>query len=172
MCVNMCTCVHYKSTSTLLRTLIIYIYIHFSHCFSFNSHQSIYTSFHPLPNTAISDFFLLGIHIRPDSTRSELDFLDDVYYQASTFFNTDSAIIMGDLNADCSYLSDSAYENLDLVKDNKFHWMIGGNEDTTTKDSTCAYDRWIMCVCHVSVCVACEKVRKRIRKIRILDIFI
>ena len=101
--------------------------------------------------------------MRPDSTVSELNFLDDAYDHARVHFKTDNAIIMGDLNADCSYLSRSEYKSLDLVTDERFHWLIDGNEDTTTKDTACAYDRyaiqlglvWVQCVVLACVCRVC-----------------
>ncbi len=67
--------------------------------------------------------------------------MDDVYRDAVKFFGISNAIIMGDMNADCSYLSQTGEASLDMTKDDSFTWLIGNEQDTTTKDSTCAYDR-------------------------------
>jgi len=40
---------------------------------------------------------------------------------------------MGDFNADCSYF--------DEEQEREYIWLIGNNEDTTTKSTNCAYDR-------------------------------
>lgn len=52
-------------------------------------------------------------------------------------------MILGDLNADCDYLSDTEYANLSLVTDKRFTWLVNDTEDTTTTIGThCAYDRY------------------------------
>ena len=66
---------------------------------------------------------MLGIHIRPDDVVSELNLLDDVYRQASLYFGTSSAIILGDFNADCSYQYKFDFKDLDMVKDDNFVWL-------------------------------------------------
>ncbi len=48
---------------------------------------------------------------------------------------------MGDLNADCSYLSNTKYNLLDLIIDTNYTWWINKLADTTTSNSNCAYDR-------------------------------
>jgi len=66
----------------------------------------------------------------------------EVYEDAANHFNSSSALILGDLNADCRYLSLSRYDNLSLVTDARFTWLINFTADTTTSLSTdCAYDR-------------------------------
>lgn len=88
-------------------------------------------------------FFAIGIHVKPDDVVNELNKLDDVYYYAESYFNMNSSIIMGDFNADCSYLSVSAENNLDLKKNSIFNWHIDITQDTTLAVSECAYDRII-----------------------------
>lgn len=73
---------------------------------------------------------------------SELNLLDNVYDEAAEFFETPNGIIMGDLRADCRYLSRTEYEGLDLNSD-RFLWVIGTSADTTTTDNNCAYDRLV-----------------------------
>ena len=52
--------------------------------------------------------------------------------------------MLGDFNADCSYLSQRRYNTLLLATDSRFTWLLDTNIDSTTGKSDCAYDR---CVC-------------------------
>ena len=72
---------------------------------------------------------------------SELNQLIVAYNEAASHFGTEDALILGDLNADCTYLSQSRYEELNLVTDSRFKWLINTTSDTTTTSSNCAYDR-------------------------------
>ena len=91
----------------------------------------------------IPDFFLVGVHIKPSDTVAELNALDDVYDQAASLFGTQNGALLGDFNADCSYLSKTRYLALDLVKDTRFTWLIGNDVDTTVARSDCSYDRYV-----------------------------
>ena len=92
---------------------------------------------------AISDLVLIGIHVRPHSTDTQIEInaLVTVYEQAVLRYNTTNVIILGDMNADCSYLSNARYDNLTFTTDNRFLWLIGKENDTTVSNNTCAYDR-------------------------------
>lgn len=92
-------------------------------------------------------FFLLGIHVDPDDVVAELNRVDEVFAESAAFYGTGggvvSGIILGDLNADCSFLSQTNYRGLDLVTEGAgFTWLI--DTDTTTSASDCAYDRFIV----------------------------
>ena len=91
----------------------------------------------------IPDFFLSAIHTQPSSsvTYLEINALVNVYEQTSSIFDTANGFILGDFNADCTYLSQRRYDGLDLVTDSRFTWLIGNDIDTTTGSSVCAYDR-------------------------------
>ena len=52
--------------------------------------------------------------------------------------------MLGDFNADCSYLSQRRYNTLLLATDSRFTWLLDTDIDSTTGNSDCAYDR---CVC-------------------------
>ena len=95
----------------------------------------------PPPPPDIPPFILVGIHISPDSVTPEMNQMDEVYAQATEALGTGDGMILGDLNADCSYLSMRRYLELDLVTSGQFTWLIGNTVDTTTKASVCAYDR-------------------------------
>ncbi|MBI2602840.1 MAG: endonuclease/exonuclease/phosphatase family protein [Deltaproteobacteria bacterium] len=88
-------------------------------------------------------FGLIGIHVKPTDAVSELNFLDDVYSSASTSHPSDDWIILGDLNADCSYLSDAKYNALDISSTAGFVWNIAKDLDTTVSSTDCAYDNII-----------------------------
>jgi len=75
------------------------------------------------------NFTIYCIHVKPDNAKSEISNLEDL------IINEGNIIVLGDLNADCSY-----YE-----KGNDFtawHWAI--NEDTTVSSSDCNYDNMLV----------------------------
>ncbi|MBN3037678.1 MAG: endonuclease/exonuclease/phosphatase family protein [Candidatus Diapherotrites archaeon] len=87
------------------------------------------------------DFVLITAHTKPDdqgdATVKEINSLADVADQARILFPAErDFIILGDLNADCSYAREK-----DISLDG-FVWVIGPDADTTVRQSThCAYDR-------------------------------
>ena len=89
----------------------------------------------------MSDFFLLGVHIKPDDAYNEINHLPLAFDDAKTAFGTDRGILMGDFNAGCTYLSNTQYRSLALVTDSRFSWLIASGVDTTTGPSVCTYDR-------------------------------
>lgn len=51
-------------------------------------------------------------------------------------------MILGDLNAGCSYVTSKDWRAVRLRSDPKFRWLIGDEQDTTVREKThCAYDR-------------------------------
>ena len=92
--------------------------------------------------SGIPDFFLTGLHAKPNATLTsiELNALVGVYNQATMRFGTANGVLLGDFNAGCTYLSKTKYKMLDLVTDSRFTWLI--DEDTTVA-TTCAYDRLV-----------------------------
>lgn len=58
-----------------------------------------------------------------------------------------NVIILGDLNAGCSYITTKGWRAMRLRSDPKFHWLIGDEQDTTVREKThCAYDRSVSTV--------------------------
>ena len=49
--------------------------------------------------------------------------------------------MLGDFNADCSYVNKGEMRRLNLRVDSRFTWLIGDGEDTTVYKTNCAYDR-------------------------------
>ena len=91
----------------------------------------------------LPEFFLVGIHTRPSDADIELNFLDDALFAAGNAFETTNGMILGDFNADCSYVSQTKFDLLDLVVDTSLTWWIDSDTDTTTGNSDCSYDRYM-----------------------------
>ena len=81
--------------------------------------------------------------MRPSDVIGELEALGPAFDQVSLFYGNSRGAIMGDLNAGCSYLSMSRYEELSLVNDPSFIWLLGYDADTTVARSSCPYDRLV-----------------------------
>ena len=88
------------------------------------------------------DVTLIVIHVDPDEATEEINALSDVVrYAQSTYPDEQDFIVMGDLNADCSYFdedSDSTMSGFECF------WCINNSVDTTTKTTDCTYDRIII----------------------------
>lgn len=89
------------------------------------------------------EFFTIGLHDKPIDAFNELQALYDVYYFAEDYFNNNKSIIMGDFNQDCTYLSDTQFNQLKFVQDNQFALHISKSWDTTSGTTNCAYDQLI-----------------------------
>ncbi len=93
---------------------------------------------------AAFDFVLITIHTEPDGTPQELSSLPLALDAARSRFGDETDFIMlGDMNADCSYLSSSEAESLAL-RNASFLWVVPDDADTTVKSTDCAYDRIIL----------------------------
>ncbi|MEW6722510.1 MAG: endonuclease/exonuclease/phosphatase family protein [Candidatus Micrarchaeota archaeon] len=89
------------------------------------------------------DFVLITIHTDPDETPQELSDMALVVEDAKTHFPDEKDfIILGDLNADCTYLSAAKASALE-IRNSTFTWAVPDEADTTTKTTNCAYDRII-----------------------------
>lgn len=99
--------------------------------------------FRPLTGSS-GDFGFMGIHVKPDDAVAEIDALYDVYESVSSMWGLDDILIGGDLNAGCSYVSDSDWQNIRLKTDSRFLWAIGDGVDTTVTNSDCPYDRMVL----------------------------
>ncbi len=86
------------------------------------------------------DFVLISIHTDPDEAEEEIKSLANVLTDAKTQFPGEGDfIILGDLNADCTYYKeDSANPIPDTT------WLIPDTLDTTVKGTVCTYDRIIV----------------------------
>ena len=57
------------------------------------------------------------------------------------YMHLTDAILVGDFNAGCNYIVQGEYEMIRLYTDQRFHWLISDHADTTTKTTSCPYDR-------------------------------
>jgi endonuclease/exonuclease/phosphatase family metal-dependent hydrolase len=78
-------------------------------------------------------FDLLITHIDPDEAPTEIKNLEGVAYLIIS-----DAIVLGDLNADCSYY-DTPPEDFTV-----WNWVVPDEADTTAGATDCAYDRIIV----------------------------
>jgi len=92
------------------------------------------------------DFALIGIHTSPDDAEEEIDKLVDVYTDMLERWGEEDAMIIGDFNADCSYVSENDQNTIRLWTDDRFTWWIDDDVDTTTSSTDCAYDRIVTSV--------------------------
>lgn len=74
-----------------------------------------------------------NIHTKPDDVPAEMGGLESVVVDSG------NVIILGDLNADCSYYPASSHTHF-LA----WNWIIQDDADTTVGATDCAYDRIIM----------------------------
>jgi len=95
----------------------------------------------PYVFAAIPDFVLIGVHIKPSDAEAELDGLVKAYEQAVDTLNKSHAILLGDMNADCTYVTDREYDQLSITTNEHLIWLINKTADTTVAASSCAYDR-------------------------------
>ena len=89
------------------------------------------------------DFTLIGIHVDPDEAYYEIESLSGVGTYVKRSMREHDYIILGDLNADCTYLKEHELEELSLYQSSAYTWQITNDFDTTTALSSCAYDRII-----------------------------
>lgn len=85
------------------------------------------------------DFTLMTVHTSPSINIQELEGLTQFYSRTLSKGEPD-VIILGDLNADGSYLSES---DSNALMAPGFTWVIGDSDDTTVSGTDCAYDRFI-----------------------------
>ena len=94
-------------------------------------------------NSSGFDFTLFTIHTKPASALAEIDALHVVIqsYQENASTETD-VILLGDLNADCSYATAQELWESPL-RQPQYNWLVNDIADTTVSSTDCAYDRII-----------------------------
>jgi endonuclease/exonuclease/phosphatase family metal-dependent hydrolase len=89
------------------------------------------------------DFVLIVIHTDPDEATDEINFLPFVVELTEVGYpHEEDYIILGDLNADCTYFDEDNTGSLLRAID--FTWLINNSLDTTTKTTDCTYDRIVI----------------------------
>ena len=84
----------------------------------------------------------VGIHTKPSDAVAEINQLANVYDHIVDTLNINDVIIMGDFNAGCDYVT--TFKDIALATNSKFYWLITDAMDTTTKNSDCSYDRFVV----------------------------
>uniref|UniRef100_A0A665UMT3 Uncharacterized protein n=1 Tax=Echeneis naucrates TaxID=173247 RepID=A0A665UMT3_ECHNA len=108
------------------------------------SREPFIVRFHS-PTTLLKDFVLIGQHTCPKTAMKEMDELYTVFNGIYKKWKVNNVMILGDLNAGCSYVTMKGWRAVRLRSDPKFHWLIGDEQDTTVRQKThCAYDRSVM----------------------------
>jgi endonuclease/exonuclease/phosphatase family metal-dependent hydrolase len=88
------------------------------------------------------DFVLITFHTDPDTATQEINDLPAVVENAKNRYQGEGDfIILGDLNADCNYFNENSGSPL---RSSDYLWVINNSIDTTTKATTCTYDRIIL----------------------------
>jgi len=94
-------------------------------------------------NSSGFDFTLFTIHTKPASALAEINALHEVIqsYRENNSAETD-LILLGDLNADCSYATAQELWESPL-RQPQYNWLVNDIADTTVSSTDCAYDRII-----------------------------
>ncbi|KAM9476081.1 deoxyribonuclease I-like 1-like isoform 2-T2 [Clarias gariepinus] len=97
------------------------------------------------PTSFLKSFIIIGHHSCPRKAMNEMEELFEVFQAVRKKWKTENVMILGDLNADCGYVTNKGLKKLKLRNDPKFLWLITDEQDTTVRDKThCAYDRIIV----------------------------
>ncbi|HEY9702200.1 MAG TPA: endonuclease/exonuclease/phosphatase family protein, partial [Allocoleopsis sp.] len=86
-------------------------------------------------------FSIYTIHTKPEDARAEMIALENQINEDISLGLDTNIIIVGDLNADCSYYDE---DNRHFDENDGWNWIIENDADTTVSNSNCAYDRIIM----------------------------
>ncbi|HLC79838.1 MAG TPA: endonuclease/exonuclease/phosphatase family protein [archaeon] len=80
------------------------------------------------------NFTLITIHVDPDKAEEEMEYLEELFEN-----NEEDTILLGDLNTDCTYYKENLLQDFE-----EWDWIITNEEDTTTSNTNCTYDRIII----------------------------
>ncbi|XP_054640486.1 deoxyribonuclease 1 like 4, tandem duplicate 1 [Dunckerocampus dactyliophorus] len=96
-------------------------------------------------NTVLKDLVMIPVHTKPQDSETELDELFDVFEHVKAKWRTDNVMILGDFNADGSYVSERDMQSIRIRCDKNFHWLIGDDVDTTASNTNAhTYDRIVV----------------------------
>lgn len=90
------------------------------------------------------DFLTIPCHVTPSDVVNELEAIPGVIKNASATFGIDRVAVLGDFNADCTYLTAPELAGLELATDPGYVWLLGSEVDTTVSATDCAYDRIVV----------------------------
>jgi len=90
-------------------------------------------------SSATVNLTFIGLHAKPDNAESEFLKINDVVSSIKTKVYSEKVLVMGDLNLDCSYASQTSISRFPILSVLKM--LVPSTVDTTTGQSDCAYDR-------------------------------
>ncbi|XP_016518198.1 deoxyribonuclease-1-like isoform X2 [Poecilia formosa] len=97
------------------------------------------------PHTVLEDLVMIPVHITPKGAEKELDKLYDLFLHVKKKWKTENVMILGDFNADGSYVTKKEMKTIRIRNDKNFHWLIGDDVDTTASTkNTNTYDRIVV----------------------------
>uniref|UniRef100_A0A8B9FEX9 Deoxyribonuclease n=1 Tax=Amazona collaria TaxID=241587 RepID=A0A8B9FEX9_9PSIT len=96
------------------------------------------------PTTQVEEFVMVPLHAEPSRAAEEIDALYDVYTDVVNKWATNNIFLLGDFNADCSYVTSAQWPSIRLRSLDACEWLIPDSADTTVSDTDCAYDRWVL----------------------------
>ncbi|XP_061456306.1 deoxyribonuclease-1 [Rhineura floridana] len=96
------------------------------------------------PQTEVGKLVLVPLHAAPSDAAAEIDALYDVYLDVRDKWGTDDVLLLGDFNADCSFVRPTDWPHIRLRSSNAFQWLIPDMADTTVTSTSCAYDRIVV----------------------------
>jgi endonuclease/exonuclease/phosphatase family metal-dependent hydrolase len=89
-------------------------------------------------------FTVIPLHAKPSAAVEEITNLDLVLNYFDNNIASGNVLIMGDLNASCSYVTSSELNTIPLYTRGDYNWYIGNDIKTNlARGSDCAYDRII-----------------------------
>ncbi|XP_058536667.1 deoxyribonuclease-1 isoform X1 [Ochotona princeps] len=107
--------------------------------------QGFHTDLVCLPSPAeVKQFAVVPLHAAPEDAVAEIDALYDVYLDVQKKWGLQDVMLMGDFNADCSYVTSSQWSSIRLRTNSAFQWLIPDSADTTATSTNCAYDRIVV----------------------------
>ncbi|KAF8565357.1 hypothetical protein P879_05802 [Paragonimus westermani] len=95
-----------------------------------------------MPMTKVKRVAALITHIQPEAVVDEMNALYEVTRKIHRRWMK-PILVLGDMNADCGYLSKTKLRALAFKKDGDFQWLVKDGQDTTVAAGHCAYDRII-----------------------------
>uniref|UniRef100_A0A8C2R869 Deoxyribonuclease n=1 Tax=Capra hircus TaxID=9925 RepID=A0A8C2R869_CAPHI len=92
----------------------------------------------------VKEFAIVPLHSAPSDAVAEINSLYDVYLDVQQKWDLNDIMLMGDFNADCSYVTSSEWSSIRLRTSSTFQWLIPDSADTTATSTNCAYDRIVV----------------------------
>jgi deoxyribonuclease-1-like protein len=90
--------------------------------------------------SSFGEIVFIGVHLKPDNVYNEFRSLRTVINELK---GKSSIILLGDFNADCSYLNNAKKKEVQKNYFSEFQWLIDDRTETNLLQS-CSYDRIIV----------------------------